>query len=89
MNPKSKRQADADACLRGLAVIEQKLDDHIVSSDLTRQHITHQLDTLSTDVQSLLLSRSFTRGIIRMAMIVSAAISALISFVGVYITWRQ
>lgn len=56
-----------------LTTVEQKQD----ASDA-------KLDEISKDVKSLLESRSFTRGVVKMAMvvagIVSAAVSVLVTF---------
>ena len=71
-----------------LALLEQKLDTHIHDSNTAHATVTIQLDAMSRDVKSLLLSRSFLRGVGRMAMIVSASVATLISVLIGIIKWH-
>jgi hypothetical protein len=58
-------------------IVETKLDAHIASKDLV-------LNRMDTNLQSLLETRSFTRGVVKTALMLSAGISAAVSSLMVY-----
>ena len=71
--------------LASLASLSQRMADHIREEEHSLGAVNQKLDALSTDVKSLLETRSFTRGMWRAVVVVTTLISGLVSMFIAYI----
>lgn len=67
------------------AVIATQLAAHTAEDARRFDEMSTKLDNIGKDVKSLLESRTFTRGMAKMAMITAGGISALVSLVIAYL----